>query len=147
MLGEMITPDQNTPPDWLAIVIKWLFLALAGACGTFLSQLHGPHKKWPQRVMEWVGGALCAIYGAELAANTLYHSLDKFDLIDSSYVVPDKNTWPCRFFCGALGVSAIGFRKRGHRSFYFVLFLKFFDFLFCDSHNGRFEFFAIVSQP
>ena len=61
MLGEMITPDQNTPPDWLAIVIKWLFLALAGACGTFLSQLHGPNKKWPQRVMEWVGGALCAI--------------------------------------------------------------------------------------
>ncbi|WLT07845.1 hypothetical protein RAM19_06835 [Bartonella apihabitans] len=107
MLGEMITPDQNTPPDWLAIVIKWLFLALAGACGTFLSQLHGPHKKWPQRVMEWVGGALCAIYGAELAANTLYHSLDKFDLIDSSYVLPEKILGLAGFLCGALGVSAI----------------------------------------
>lgn len=39
--------------------------------------------------MEWVGGSLFAIYGA--GANTLYHSLDKFDLIDSSYVVPEKN--------------------------------------------------------
>ena len=61
--------------------------------------------------MEWLGGSLFAIYGA--GANTLYHSLDKFDLIDSSYVVPDKNTWPCRFLvlagflCGALGVSTI----------------------------------------
>jgi len=49
------------------------------AYGTFLSQLHGPNKKWPRRVMEWVGGSLFAIYGVELA-----HSLDKFDLIDSS---------------------------------------------------------------
>jgi len=113
----MITPDQNTPPDWLAIVIKWLFLALAGACGTFLSQLHGPNKKWPQRVMEWVGGALCAIYGAELAANTLYHSLGKFDLIDSSYVVPEKYLalpvfcaapWACRRLIGALRLYAGG---------------------------------------
>jgi len=32
--------------------------------------------------MEWLGGSLFAIYGA--GANTLYHSLDKFDLIDSS---------------------------------------------------------------
>ena len=103
----MIPPDQNPPPDWLAFVIKWLFLALAGACGTFLSQLHGPHKKWPQRVMEWVGGALCAIYGAELAANTLYHMLDKFDLIDSTCVVPEKILGLAGFLCGALGVSFI----------------------------------------
>ena len=107
LLEMMITPEQNTPPDWLAFVIKWLFLALAGACGTFLSQLHGSHKKWPQRVMEWVGGALCAIYGAELAANTLSHLLDKFDLIDSSYVVPEKILGLAGFLCGALGVSAI----------------------------------------
>ena len=53
--------------------------------------------------MEWVGGALCAIYGAELAANTLYHRLDKFDPIDSSYVVPEKNTRLCRFFMRYFG--------------------------------------------
>ena len=46
-------------------------------------------------------------YGAELAANTLYHSLDKFDLIDSSYVVPEKILGLAGFLCGALGVSAI----------------------------------------
>ena len=103
----MIPPDQNPPPDWIAFIIKWIFLALAGACGTFLSQLHGERKSVPQRVMEWVGGALCAIYGAELAANTLYHSLDKFDLIDSSYVVPEKILGLAGFLCGALGVSFI----------------------------------------
>ena len=53
--------------------------------------------------MEWVGGALCAIYGAELAANTLYHRLDKFDPIDSSYVVPEKNTRLFRFFMRYFG--------------------------------------------
>ena len=107
MLEEMIPPDQNPPPDWLAYLVKLGLLALAGACGTFLNQLHGPHKKWPQRVMEWVGGALCAIYGAELAANTLYHSLDKFDLIDSTYVVPEKILGLAGFLCGALGVTVI----------------------------------------
>lgn len=99
--------ENNPPPDWLAYLIKIGLLALAGACGTFLSQLHGAPKKWPQRVMEWVGGALCAIYGAELAANTLYHVLDKFDLIDSSYVVPEKILGLAGFLCGALGVTLI----------------------------------------
>ena len=99
--------ENNPPPDWLAYLVKLGLLALAGACGTFLRQLHGPYKKWPQRVMEWVGGALCAIYGAELAANTLYHSLDKFDLIDSSYVVPEKILGLAGFLCGALGVTLI----------------------------------------
>lgn len=103
----MIPPDQNPPPDWTAIIIKWLFLALAGACGTFLSQLHGERKKWPQCVMDWGGGALCAIYGAELAANTLYHSLDKLDLIDSSYVVPEKILGLAGFLCGIFGATII----------------------------------------
>ena len=66
--------------------------------------------------MEWVGGALCAIYGAELAANALYHLLDKSDLIDGSYAVPEKFLGLAGFLCGALGVAAIdigiGFLKR-----------------------------------
>ena len=57
--------------------------------------------------MEWVGGALCAIYGAELAANALSHLLDKFDLIDGSYVVPEKFLGLAGFLCGALGVAMI----------------------------------------
>ena len=103
----MIQPDQNTPPDWLAFMIKWLCIAFAGACGTFLSQIHAGPKKWPQRVMEWVGGALCAIYGAELAANALYHLLDKSDLIDGSYVLPEKILGLAGFLCGALGVTVV----------------------------------------
>ncbi|WP_297323160.1 hypothetical protein [uncultured Bartonella sp.] len=90
-----------------AYVVPEKILGAVGACGTFLSPLHGAPKKWPQRVMEWVGGALCAIYGSELAANTLYHSLDKFDLIDSSYVVPEKILGLAGFLCGALGVTVI----------------------------------------
>lgn len=40
--------------------------------------------------MEWVGGVLCVTYGPEFAANTLYYSIDKFDMIDSFYVLPEK---------------------------------------------------------
>ena len=108
--------ENNPPPDWLAYLVRFGLLALAGACGSFLSQLNGAPKKWPQRVMEWVGGALCAIYGAELAANALYHLLDKSDLIDDSYAVPEKFLGLAGFLCGALGVAAIdigiGFLKR-----------------------------------
>ena len=99
--------ENNPPLDWLAYLVRFGLLALAGACGSFLSQLNGAPKKWPQRVMEWVGGALCAIYGAELAANTLSHLLDKFDLIDGSYVVPEKFLGLAGFLCGALGVAMI----------------------------------------
>ncbi|WP_422531734.1 hypothetical protein [Bartonella apihabitans] len=99
--------ENNPPPDWLAYLVRLGLLALAGACGSFLSQLNDAPKKWPQRVMEWVGGALCAIYGAELAANTLSHLLDKFDLIDGSYVVPEKFLGLAGFLCGALGVAII----------------------------------------
>lgn len=69
----MIQPDQNTQPDWLALVIKW------------------------------AGGAVCAVYRAELIADTLHHNLDKYDLIDSSYVVAEKIIGIAGFLCDALG--------------------------------------------
>ena len=103
----MIQPDQNPPPDWLAYIIKLGWIALAGALGSFFSQLYNKGRKWPQRMTEWGGGALCAIYGAEIVANTIYHLLVKFDLIDGSYVVPEKLLGFAGFLCGVLGVKII----------------------------------------
>ena len=109
MLGKMIQPDQNPPPDWLDFLIKWASIAFAGACGSFVSQLYrkNAHLNFPQRVMEWVGGALCSIYGTEIVANTIYHLLDKFDLIDKTYIMPEKIFGFSGFLCGVLGVKII----------------------------------------
>ena len=64
-------------------------------------------RKWAQRISEWLGGALCSIYGSELIASAIHHMLDKFDLIDSTYVVPEKLLGFAGFLCGALGVTVI----------------------------------------
>lgn len=100
-------PQKNIPPDWLAYSLYVILTGLAGALGAFVYQIHGPIKNWTQRIAEWIGGALCAIYGAELAAQAILHILDKFDLVDKSYVMPDKIIGLAGFLCGALGVSII----------------------------------------
>lgn len=53
---------------------------------------------------------MCAVYGAELIANTIHHCLDKYDLIDSSYVVPEKIIGIAGFLCGALGGCSLTLR-------------------------------------
>lgn len=100
-------PQKIIPPDWLAYLLYTVLTALAGAFGAFVRQIHGPARKWPQRVIEWIGGALCAVYGAEIVAQTIYHLLSKYDLIHTGYVVPEKIIGLAGFLCGALGVSAI----------------------------------------
>lgn len=100
-------PQKNIPPDWFAYCIYMILTGIAGAFGAFVRQIHGPVRKWPQRVVEWLGGALCAIYGAEIVAQTIYHLLSKNDLIHSDYVVPEKIIGLAGFLCGALGVSII----------------------------------------
>jgi len=87
----------------------WAILstAIAGALGALVRQIHSPARRWPKRMLEWFGGALCAIYGAEIVAQTIYYSLTKFDLINDSHIVPEKIIGLAGFLCGALGVSAI----------------------------------------
>lgn len=106
---EKMTPEQQTPPDWIGYIIYLIITGLAGALGAFVRQIHSPARKWPQRILEWLGGALCAIYGSEIVASAIHHSLNKFDLIDSSYVVPEKILGLAGFLCGALGVTVIDF--------------------------------------
>lgn len=108
MLEEM-TPEHNTPPDWIAYIIYLFITGLAGAFGAFVRQIHSPARKWPQRILEWLGGALCAIYGAEIVASALHRSLIKLDLIDSSYVIPEKILGLAGFLCGALGITLIDY--------------------------------------
>ena len=52
-------------------------------------------------------GVLCSIYGSELIASAIHHILDKFDLIDSIYVVPEKLLSFAGFLYEALGVTVI----------------------------------------
>ena len=107
MLEEMIPTEPNPPYDWIATLVNFLFLGLAGALGAVIRHIHTPARKWAQRISEWLGGALCSIYGSELIASAIYHILDKFDLIDSTYVVPEKLLGFAGSLCGALGVTVI----------------------------------------
>ena len=107
MLEEMIPTEPNPPYDWVATLVNFLFLGLAGALGAVVRHIHTPARKWAQRISEWLGGALCSIYGSELIASAIHHILDKFDLIDSTYVVPEKLLGFAGFLCGALGVTVI----------------------------------------
>lgn len=107
MLEEMIPTEPNPPYDWIATLVNFLFLGLAGALGAVVRHIHTPARKLAQRISEWLGGALCSIYGSELIASAIHHILDKFDLIDSTYVVPEKLLGFAGFLCGALGVTVI----------------------------------------
>ncbi|EJF95464.1 hypothetical protein [Bartonella tamiae] len=100
-------PDKNIPPDWFSAIIYTAITALAGALGAFVTQINGPSRNWAKRVTEWIGGALCAIYGAELVAQTIHHLLDKYDFIHPDYVLPEKIIGLAGFLCGALGISII----------------------------------------
>ena len=86
----MISPEPNPPYDWIATLVNFLFLGLAGALGAVVRHIHTPARKLAQRISEWLGGALCSIYGSELIVSTIHYMLDKFDLTDSAYVVSEK---------------------------------------------------------
>ena len=50
---------------------------------------------------------LCSVYGVELKASAIHHILNKFDLIDSTHVAPQKLLDFGGFHCEALGVTVI----------------------------------------
>ena len=110
-----MTPEPNPQYDWIATIINCLLLGLAGALGAVVRHIHTPTLKWAQRISEWLGGALCSIYGSELTASAIHHILSKFDLIDSTYVVPEKLLGFSGFLCGALGVTVIDLTIRAIR--------------------------------
>ena len=80
---------------------------MAGALGALVRHINTPARKWIQRLPEYFSGALCSIYGSELIASAIHHILDKFDLIDSTYVVPEKLLGFAGFLYNALGVTVI----------------------------------------
>ncbi|EJF92635.1 hypothetical protein [Bartonella tamiae] len=105
-------PNKSLPPDWFTYIVYTLITALAGVFGAFVMQINAPTRKWTQRVTEWIGGALCAVYGAELVAQALHHMLIKYDFIHPDHIVPEKIIGLAGFLCGAVGVALIdGFIK------------------------------------
>lgn len=50
-------PTEPTPPyDWIATLVNFLFLSLAGALGTVVRHTHTPARKLVQCISEWLGG-------------------------------------------------------------------------------------------
>lgn len=101
-------PEKNVSPDWFIAVLGGLWAGFAGAAGALVRQINGPQKTWPQRVMEWIAGALCAIYMTPVAAPLIHHTLERFDVISSQTgLTPDTVTGLAGFLSGAFGITML----------------------------------------
>ena len=85
----MITPAPN-PHDWIVTLTNFRFFSLAEALGVLARHINTPARKRIRRLPEYFSGALCSIYGSTPFASTTHHILTKLDVIDSSYIVPEK---------------------------------------------------------
>lgn len=98
-------------------LISWLG---GGALGALMRHINTPARKWIRHLPEYFGGALCSIYGYELIASAIHHILDKFHLIDSTYVVPEKLLGIAGFLCGALNASVIDITIKAMRKRFYT---------------------------
>ncbi|WP_412057384.1 hypothetical protein [Bartonella sp. DGB2] len=101
-------PEKQIPPDWLSWFGMMLSTALAGIFGAFVRQLANHDKSCWQRVCEWVGGGVLAIYASPTVSYMLYHLLLRFDMVGvDDGLSPNNIMGLAGFICGAVGVSSI----------------------------------------
>ncbi|RCL00950.1 MAG: hypothetical protein JSC189_001043 [Candidatus Tokpelaia sp. JSC189] len=101
-------PEKNVPPDWFIAIVSSLWVGLAGIAGALVRQVNGPQKTWAHRIMEWIAGALCAIYITPVAAPVIHHTLERFDMISNTTgLTPETVTGLTGFLSGALGITIL----------------------------------------
>lgn len=80
-------------------------LAVAGFFGVFIRHLYIKRMGIIQKILEYVAGALCSVYGAHILSNVLGEILIKynfgFDNIDSKQKLLSLSA----FLCGMFGLS------------------------------------------
>jgi len=100
--------DRNIPPDWFAAVLAGMRVALAGAAGAFVRQVNGPDKTRAQRSMEWLAGALCALYATDTVSTAILRAMERLDLVSAvTGLTPEKVTGLAGFLCGAVGITIL----------------------------------------
>lgn len=102
---------HGTPQEWLAFLISKGAAAASGLAGAYIRNLFPPFKPWSQRIPEYVGGALTAVYAGPVAGPVLSSALDRMlTLVGISLAdtLPRQNVESLAgFLCGVIGLTII----------------------------------------
>lgn len=102
-------------PGALNDIVAWAAgksaAAFSGVCGAYVRHLFPPYKAWRQRLAEYVGGALAAVYGGPVAGPVMAGTLDKVMGtvgVTMGDALPRTNVESLAgFLCGVLGLTLI----------------------------------------
>ena len=103
--------DLHGTQDWIGFAISKGAAALSGLAGAYIRNLFPPYKPWSQRIPEYVGGALTAVYAGPIAGPVLSSALDRVLTIlglSLSESLPRQNVESLAgFLCGIIGLTVI----------------------------------------
>ncbi|MBZ9936641.1 hypothetical protein LB518_10070 [Mesorhizobium sp. BR1-1-16] len=94
-----------------ALMIAKAAAILAGLAGAFVANIFPPHKPWRERVVEYIGGALMAVYVGPTAGPVLHNAIlaaSAWWHVPSAHAIPQASIESLAgFMCGALGLTLI----------------------------------------
>lgn len=80
-------------------------IILAALFGVFIRQIYVKKGSILQRILEYIAGALCSVYGADLLAHMLYQLLLHYHFIPPAQLMPQSLVSLSAFLCGMFGLS------------------------------------------
>lgn len=99
------------PNDWVVFLVSKGTAALSGLAGAYIRNIFPPYKPWTQRVPEYIGGALTAVYAGPVAGPILKASLEHFLQLFGVHLadaLPAANVESLAgFMCGVVGLTVI----------------------------------------
>ncbi len=95
----------NKDIDFLIQIYNYITLGVAGVFGVFVRHIYVKKTSIMQKIVEYLAGALCAIYGANILCQILYHMLIRYN-----FSMQDGESWQkllslSAFLCGMFGLS------------------------------------------
>lgn len=80
-------------------------IILAALFGVFIRQIYVKKGSILQRILEYIAGALCSVYGADILAHILYQLLLHYHFIPPAQLMPQSLVSLSAFLCGMFGLS------------------------------------------
>ncbi|WJW80498.1 hypothetical protein [Bartonella sp. TP] len=84
---------------------NYFTITMAAFFGVFVRQIYVKKGNIMQRILEYIAGALCSIYGAELSSHILYRLLLYYNVVPKSELMPQSLLSLSAFLCGMFGLS------------------------------------------
>lgn len=97
--------------EWSAWVAAKTASIVSGVAGAYVRNLFPPYKPWSQRIPEYVGGALTAVYGGPVVGPLMFNALVglfAWTGIPVGDALPRTNVESLAgFLCGVVGLTVI----------------------------------------